>query len=196
MSSGSGGWRTKSQSGTDVDSDDDDSTQTTAAKSNVELLQPGENEHVVVTPPGDLDRERAHAVDVRAWVDASTPPALHTEKGKERAKDESGQAAAGEHEAQATAKQDAPSRSRSRTSSRAAEAHEREEGALEPQGRRSVDSMSVRTEDDEPAMPGSFNGSLGRRRRSGSTRSHWSHQSHHLHPDGLLAGLLRKMKLS
>lgn len=195
MSSGSGGWRTKSRSGTIVDSDEEDDVHTPDAKSNGQLLEPGENAHVVVTPPGDMERERTHAVDVRAWAGAPSPPPArsHVEKGKERAKDESGQVEASTHETQAKAGRH-EARSRSRASSGAAPL--RDEGAQD--ARRSVDNASVRTEDEELAMPGSFYGSLGSRqgrRRSGSQRSLWSHHGLH-HPDGLLAGLMRKMKLS
>ena len=213
MSTGSGGWRTKSRSSTVVDSDEED-TRSTGSKSNGKLLEPGENERVVVTPPGDAQRERSHAVDMRAWVGAPSPPPArsHVEKGKERAKEESLHADANKHEPQTKAGKH--ERSRSRASSRASGAaaghtlrHERDEDAPEPleaQGagdaRRSVDNVSVRTEDEELAMPGGFYGSLGSResrRRSGSQRSHRSHHSHHLHhPDGLLAGIMRRMKLS
>ena len=210
MSTGSGGWRTKSRSSTIVDSDEEDA-HSTESKSNGKLLEPGENEHVVVTPPGDVEKAQSHAVSMRSWAGAPSPPPArsHVEKGKERATEPTLHAPAEASNHEPPAKAGKHERTRSRASSWASGAaghtlrHERNEAAPEPlagDARRSVDNVSVRTEDEELAMPGSFYGSLGsreNRRRSGSQRSHRSHHSHHFHhPDGLLAGILRRMNLS
>jgi len=200
-SSGSGGWRTKSRSSTLLDSDEED-----GAEGFRKHLEPGENEHIVVTPPAKAER-RPTLVDGRANAGAPSPlPARSSlEKGKEREKEEE------KPKAKVNWKAEAPRAGHTLR-------HEHNEGAPEPleahvprevhehadSARRSTDSVGTqRSVDEELAMPGSFYGSTGSRQhrhRSGSQRSHRSHQNHHghhhYHPDGLLAGFFRKMHLS
>ncbi|KZT67673.1 Pkinase-domain-containing protein [Daedalea quercina L-15889] len=206
VSSSSGGWRTKSRSSTVVDSDEEEAEE---ARSDGAHLVPGENEHVVVTPPGEV--RKSHSMDARAWLGAPSPPPArsHVEKREDEADGEAeakvDQRAEAPHEGKALPhEQDEPAREPLKAQA-LQDAHEPARGRGSTDSiRRSADSVGGRTslEDEELAMPGSFYGSAGsraHRHRSGSHRSHHSHHSHHhrfyADADGLLAGFLRKMHL-